>query len=141
MLRQVDLVGPGGEEGLAQGRHSVPQQDRRHLDAQDFGQAPGFPQEFGGYRGQLAPALLRKDPDAVGGHPGPGRQPRGLGQGQGLHFADLDAGPAQSAAVADDEVVTLQPQDPEGAGLHALAAGDTFVRVKDQAHVLVVSSQ
>ena len=124
----------------ARWRHPVPQQDRGHLDAQHFGQAPGFPQEFDGHRGQLAAALLRKDPDAVGRRPGPGRQALGLGQGQGLHLADLDAGAAEIAAVADDQGLPLQPQDPEGADLHALAAGDTFVRVKDQAHILAVSS-
>ena len=105
-----------------------------------FGQAPGFPQEFDGHRGQLAAALLRQDPDAVGRRLGPGRQPLGFGHGQGLHLADLDAGAAKIAAVADDEGFALQPQDPEGAGLHTLAAGDTFVRVKDQAHILAVSS-
>ena len=140
VLRQVDLVSPGGEQGLGQGLHPVPQQDRGHLDAQHFGQTPGFPQEFGGHRGQLAPALLRKDPDAVGRHPGPGRQPLGLGQGQGLHLADLDAGAAEIAALADDQAFALQPQDPEGAGLHTLAAGDTSVGVKNQAHILAVFS-
>jgi hypothetical protein len=136
MLRQVDLVGPGGEEGLSQALHPVSQKDRRHLNAQNFGQPPGLPQEFGGHRGQLTAALLGKDPDAVGRHPGPGRQPLGLGHGQGLHFADLDAGAAKIAAVADDEVFTLQPQNPKGAGLHTLATGNTFVSVKDQAHVI-----
>ena len=141
MLRQIDLVRPGGEQGVAQVRHPVPQQDRGHLDVQHFGQAPGFAQEFDGHRGQLAAALLRQDPDAVGRRFGPGRQTLGFGHGQGLDFADLDAGAAKIAAVADDQGFALQPQDPEGAGLHTLAAGDAFVGVKDQAHILVVSSQ
>ena len=106
------------------------------MTLQLFGQTPGFAQEFRGHRGQDSPPRCSaKTQTPSGGTPGRGARPVGLGQGQGLHLADLDAGAAESAAVADDQGLALQAQDPEGTGLHALAAGDTFVRVKDQAHV------
>jgi len=85
---------------------------------------------FGGSDGSEAPCVASV---------GPGGQPFGLGHGQGFDFADLDAGAAKIAAVADDQGFALQPQDPEGAGLHTLAAGDAFVRIKNQAHILAVS--
>ena len=120
VLSQVNLVSPGGQQGRGQAGDLFAKQDRGHGHLQRFGQPPAFAQQLGGHRGQDAAPLLGKDPDAVRRHRRPRAGAAGLRQGQGLHFADLDAGAAEVAALADDQGLALQLQDPEGTGLDAL---------------------
>ena len=128
VLGQIDLMGAGGQQGRGELRHVGPKQHRGHRHLQLCGQTAAFAQQLRGHRGQDAAPLLGEDPDAVRRHCGPGAGAGGRRDDQGLHLADLGAGAAEVAALADDQGFALQLQDPEGTDLDALAAGDDIFR-------------
>ncbi len=82
-------------------------------------------------------ALLREDPHPVRGHRGPKRWAFRLRERQGALSARLHASAAERAALVNNENPALQPQNPEGAGLHTLPAGSALVLGIDDAHVYV----
>jgi len=128
-------VSPGGQQLGGQGGHPISQEDRSQRGLKLFRQTLSFSQQFRSHGCQDPAPLLGEDPDPIRRRLGPGSGAGRERQRQGLNRAYLHASAAEIAAFTNDQGLGRKVQDPEGADLDALAAGDTFLRVKDEAHI------